>query len=172
MPGECATLRREFYSNPKNTIDSMRQSLYRYPALWPVLPHREGRPLPAPVLFSVRSDGKVRLTWEPVSDAWGYVVYRAKTQKALGKPESILTVTADSGGTFTDRTPEQWFYAVTSLDPYKRESRIVEAVYDFVIPVRPFDGGKDTWGRVKFAWEPFAGAEYYHIQVATDEDFE
>ncbi|MDZ7797874.1 MAG: hypothetical protein U5N56_12955 [Candidatus Marinimicrobia bacterium] len=161
-----------FFTNPKNTIDSMRLDLYEYPALWPVLPHREGRPLPSPVLFAERGNGEVRLSWEPSEDAWGYVIYRSKTQKDLGTAESILTVTRDSSGHFADATPEQWFYAVTSLDPYKRESRIAKAVYDFVVPRKPADKGKDTWGRVCFKWEPFAGAESYHIQVAADRDFE
>jgi hypothetical protein len=150
----------------------MKQDLYRYPALWPVLPHREGRALPAPLLFARRGNGTVELSWEPETDAWAHVIYRAKSPRGLGSARSIVRIGTGDSGAFRDTTEEQWFYAVTVLDRYKRESRLSKAVYDFVVPLRPGNGDRDTWGRVCFKWEAFAGAEYYHIQVATDKDLE
>ncbi|MCK4813069.1 MAG: family 10 glycosylhydrolase [Candidatus Marinimicrobia bacterium] len=162
-----------FYSNPANTIDSMKQDLYILPALWPVLPHQKGRPLSPPIVFSERNDDTVTLFWEPTPEAWGYVVYRSRTQSELVKqPGSIAAVITDQNGTFYDKTDEQWFYAVTALNNYKLESRAGHAINDFVVPCRPAYASEEKRCMITFKWEAYRGAEDYHIQVSTDKHFD
>jgi len=162
-----------FFQNPKNTIDSMKLDLYANKALWPVNQHQKGKALKAPVVFSERTGTEeVQLSWKVDSKAWGYVVYRSKTQQDLGKKGStILDVVTDGSGTYIDMTNEQWFYAVTALNPFKLESRVTQAVYDFVAPRKPVFASEIKSCLVPFVWETYPQAETYHIQVATDKEF-
>jgi uncharacterized lipoprotein YddW (UPF0748 family) len=161
-----------FYSNPKNTIDSLRLDLYRYPALWPVMEHQKGTPAEAPVVYAHRESKGVRISWEPVENAWGYAVYRSNDKEDLGRDGStILSITRDQVNGYFDFTNDSWYYAVTALNPYKLESPPGFPVYEFVEPLRPADKSRDRWGRVLFKWAPYANAETYHIQVASDRHF-
>ncbi len=162
-----------FFHNPKNTIDSLKLDLYANRALWPVNQHQKGKVLKAPVVFSESSDKEdVKLSWEVDPQAWGYVIYRSKTQQDLGKEGStILDVVTDGSGTYIDMTHEQWFYAVTALNPFKLESRIAQAIYDFVAPRKPIYASEVKSYFVPFVWEVYSQAESYHIQVATDKEF-
>jgi len=162
-----------FYQNPKNTIDSLKKDLYAKPALWPVYSHQKGKVIKSPAVFAERmGDEKIMLTWEPDPEAWGYVVYRSKSQKELGRTgETILDIITDGEGKYPDLTNEQWFYAVSALNYYKLESKPAFAVYDFVAPRRPYIGSEAKGWWVPFVWEAYPQAEHYHIQVATDKDF-
>lgn len=161
-----------FFHNPKNTIDSLRMDLYSHTALWPTYSHQKGKALKTPVMFSERVGKDIKLTWEEDPNAWGYVVYRSKTQQDLSKSgASILEVVTDGDGVYIDETNEQWFYAITALNDYKQESRVAYAVYDFVAPRKPIYGSQNKICFVPFVWEPYPQAETYHIQVATDKDF-
>lgn len=161
-----------FYSNPKNTIDSLRMDLYSEPALWPVMEHQSGEPAAKPVVYTEKTEDGVRISWEPVENAWGYVVYRSNSRESLAKEGAgILFVTRDPEAAYFDITEDSWYYAVTALNPYKLESELGMALYDFTEPVKPADRSKDTWGKVCFVWRDYPAAETYHIQVATDREF-
>lgn len=162
-----------FYSNPKNTIDSLKLDLYHYPALWPVLEHQAGSPPASPKVFSERIPEGVRIGWTPVDNTWAYVIYRGRTRKELGRDgSSIIRITRDRGCAHDDTTGGSWYYAVSALDFHKSESRLTYAESDFVSPLRPEHRSSDTFGKVLFRWESFPGAGTYHIQVAADEGFE
>jgi hypothetical protein len=163
-----------FYQNPKGTIDSLQMDLYANTALWPVLDYQKGKPLKMPVLYSERmSDEEVMLSWDVDPDAWAYVVYRSRTQKDLGKSaSSILDVVTEGRGSYLDLTNEQWFYAVTALNDYKLESRLGYAIYDFVAPLKPGYASESIGWWVPFVWKAYPQAQTYHIQVATDKDFD
>ncbi|MBN2780979.1 MAG: family 10 glycosylhydrolase [Candidatus Marinimicrobia bacterium] len=161
-----------FFKNPKNTTDSLRLDLYATPALWPVFDHKKSKPLAPPAVFAERSSQDVTLSWESGPGAWGYVVYRSRTQHDLiSDPASILAVLPAEGSSYRDETSEQWFYAVTALNDYKLESRPGRAVMEFVVPQRPVYGAQEKCPWLVFKWNPYAGADDYHIQVAADKDF-
>lgn len=163
-----------FFQNPKGTIDSLKLDLYANTALWPVYSHQKGKMLKTPSVYSERmGDEEVMLSWDVDPEAWAYVIYRSKTQKDLGKEgTSILNVVTDKRGSYLDLTKEQWFYAVTALNDFKLESRLAYVIYDFVAPRKPdFDSDAIGWW-VPFVWEAHPQAEHYHIQVATDKDFD
>ncbi|MCF7832693.1 MAG: family 10 glycosylhydrolase [Candidatus Marinimicrobia bacterium] len=162
-----------FFQNPKNTIDTLKEDLYANKALWPVFSHQKGKALKEPVVFSERmGDEEVMLTWDVNPEAWAYVVYRSKTQQDLGKSGSSIHDIATNGkGNYLDLTNEQWFYAVTALNNYKLESRVAHVIYDFVAPLKPVFDTEVKAYFVPFVWEKHPQAETYHIQVATDKDF-
>ncbi|MEA2076941.1 MAG: family 10 glycosylhydrolase [Candidatus Marinimicrobia bacterium] len=163
-----------FFHNPKNTIDSLKQDLYATTALWPVYSHQKGKALKVPVVFSERmGDEEVMLSWELDPNAWGYVVYRSKIQQDLGRSGStILDIVTDGKGSYLDLTDEQWFYAVTALNNFKLESRLAHVVYDFVAPRKPVYGSTVKLCFVPFVWKIYPQTESYHIQVATDKEFD
>lgn len=162
-----------FYGNPKNTIDSLKLDLYRYPALWPVLEHQAGNPPVSPKIFSERIPEGVRIGWTPVENAWGYVLYRSKTRQDLGKDGSgIIHVSRDWGCAYNDVVTGSWYYAISALNNYKSESPLGFAETDFVSPLKPEHRSSDTFGKVLFRWESYPAAETYHIQVALDKEFE
>ncbi len=162
-----------FFQNPKNTVDTLKIDLYANPALWPVYSHQKGKFVKSPAVYAERiGDEKIMLSWEADPEAWGYVIYRSKSQKDLGRSgTSILDIITDGEGHYPDLTNEQWFYAVSALNFYKQESTPAYAVYDFVAPRRPFIGSQAKGWWVPFVWEAYPQAEHYHIQVATDKDF-
>jgi hypothetical protein len=146
--------------------------LYATTALWPINSHQKGKALKTPLIFSERTGEKVKLTWEKDPDAWGYVIYRSKSQQDLGKTgATILEVVTDTDGVYIDETDKQWFYAITALNDFKLESRVAYAVYDFVAPRKPLCASVVNTFFVPFVWEAYPQAETYHIQVATDKDF-
>ena len=162
-----------FFDNPKGTIDILQKDLYANTALWPVYSHQKGKMLKTPAVYSERmGDEEVMLSWEIDPEAWGYVIYRSKTQKDLGKAgSSILDIVTEGRGSYLDLTKDQWFYAVTALNDYKLESRLGYVIYDFVAPQKPdFNSNAIGWW-VPFVWKAHPQAEHYHIQVATDKEF-
>jgi uncharacterized lipoprotein YddW (UPF0748 family) len=161
-----------FFQNPKNTMDSLKMDLYSKKALWPEYKHQKGKVLQASTLFTEKEDEQVVLSWEENPKAWGYVLYRSKTKKDLGKTSStILDVVGDRQDTYIDKTQEQWFYGITALNQYKKESKLLISDYRFVAPLKPAYGSEAKGLCVPFVWEKAPFATSYHIQVALDKDF-
>lgn len=116
--------------------DSLRQALWRNPALPPTMPWKDDVvPLAPASLDQVRTDEHVRIAWEApaaASDgdvaAW-YAVYRFETDPdlpaALEQSRHLLAVLPADSLAYTDRTAQSsvaYRYAVTALDRLWNES--------------------------------------------------
>ena len=161
-----------FFANPKNTMDSLKLDLYKTRALWPTYDHQKGKKVKTPGSFAQRQGADVILSWDEIPEAWAYVVYRSKTPKTINKAEAILDVVPGAQDLYMDETNEQWFYALTSLNHYKEEGKLVFTSNDFVTPLKPAYTSSLKGMFVPFTWEKYPQATSYHIQVALDKDFE
>ncbi|OON69632.1 glycoside hydrolase [Hymenobacter sp. CRA2] len=124
-------------SNPLKTTDSLRQNLFRYPALLPTMPWKDAVP-PRSVqgLTLLRAGGPVTLTWRPGpaaadgDSASAYVVYRFARgeQPSPDDPRHILAVLPGMhrrSQAFVDTTARfgtEYAYFVTALDRLHNES--------------------------------------------------
>ncbi len=118
--------------------DSMRNDLYRTPALPPTMPWLDSIPPNAPfgLLVKSSSNGKMNtLFWQKpdaASDgesAYGYVVYRFAVGERINikDPGKIIFITYDADKLqYTDddiKQHQQYKYVVTAIDRMKNESR-------------------------------------------------
>lgn len=162
-----------FNSNPKNTIDSLKLDLYASKALWPTFKHQKGKNIKTPSSFlERRAKDEIIISWDENPEAWGYVIYRSKTAKNISKENSnILDIVSGKENSFIDHTNEQWFYAITALNYYKEEAKLILTSNDFVTPLKPAYASDAKGLLVPFSWKNYPQAETYHIQVALDNDF-
>lgn len=118
--------------------DRLKNDVYKYPALIPTMPHKDNKP-PTKPSVSLKKKGKdVLLSWNRVSSASYYAIYRFKK----GEPQDIEdatkllgTVHESQGTSYLDTTAnnnEQYVYAVTALDRLHNESQPV-----FVSTIEP-----------------------------------
>ncbi len=162
-----------FFTNPKNTIDSLKLDLYAHKVLWPTYKHQTGKKVETPLSFAERrAKDEVFLSWDENPEAWGYVIYRSKTAKNISKNSSnILDVVSSEENSFVDKSNEQWFYAISALNYYKEEAKAILASNDFVTPRKPCHDSDAKGFLVRFAWEEYPQAVTYHIQLALDKEF-
>ena len=129
--------------NPLHTTDSLRQTLFRYPALVPTMPWMDAVP-PQPVanLTLRRLGPTVTLSWQsgpPAADgdlATYYVLYRfgANEPSTPNDPSRILALPRPAPGfpaTFVDTTAvpgQAYAYYVTAVDRLHNEGRPVRVV--------------------------------------------
>ncbi|HEX8503815.1 MAG TPA: family 10 glycosylhydrolase [Hymenobacter sp.] len=134
---------KSLLANPLHTTDSLRQNLFRYPALVPTMPWMDALP-PQPVanLTLRRLSRQVTLSWQsgaPATDgdiATYYVLYRfqANERSSPNDPRRILAVPRPAPGfpaTFVDTTAvpgQAYAYYVTAVDRLHNESRPMRAV--------------------------------------------
>ena len=129
--------------NPLHTTDSLRQTLFRYPALVPTMPWMDAVP-PQPVanLTLRRLGPTVTLSWQsgpPAADgdlATYYVLYRfgANEPSTPNDPSRILALPRPAPGfpaTFVDTTAvpgQAYAYYVTAVDRLHNEGRPMRVV--------------------------------------------
>lgn len=120
--------------NPLGIRDSLRDDLFRTPALLPPMPWKDDQP-PPPVgnLTAQISGNAVQLSWvapptttDPLDNVRQFVVYRS-TVGSIDRNDAsnIVKITANAGETsFTDvgLAPGTYFYTVTALDRFHNES--------------------------------------------------
>jgi uncharacterized lipoprotein YddW (UPF0748 family) len=123
--------------NPLKTTDSLRQNLFRYPALLPTMPWKDAVPPRSPQMLTLtRGGGPVTLLWQagPAAadgdSAAAYVVYRFARgeQPTPDDPRHILLIQPSmrrGSQVFVDTTARfgtEYAYFVTALDRLHNES--------------------------------------------------
>ena len=134
---------KSLLTNPLHTTDSLRQNLFRYPALVPTMLWLDAvPPLPVTNLTLRRLSHYVTLNWQsgpPATDgdvATYYVLYRFKAnEQALpNDPRRILALPRPAPGfpaTFVDTSAvpgQAYAYYVTAVDRLHNESRPMRVV--------------------------------------------
>ena len=124
---------KSLMNNPLAVRDSLRERLYPYPALVPVMPWKDSvAPLPPTALKTESDRNGVHLSWQTPATATDgdtaryYVVYRTEGKKAVDVTNaSYIIGTQWVGRTFTDENVEKgkrYQYAVTAVDRLHNES--------------------------------------------------
>ena len=134
--------------------------------------HGASVPLQRPDLEKVLSynSHKIRLTWQPVSGAEGYQVYRAASEKSKFKRIAVIdtpdsTVYTDSGRT----TGRSYYYKVRAFRDsgsrrvYSRFS-VVKSAYARPVKVKNLETEWQQTG-YRLKWSPVKGADGYQVAV-------
>ena len=134
---------KSLLANPLHTTDSLRQDLFRYPALVPTMPWLDAvPPLPVANLTLRRLSHYVTLNWQPGPAAPDgdraayYVLYRfeANEPSTPNDPRRILALPRPAPGfpaTFVDTAAvpgQAYAYYVTAVDRLHNESRPMRVV--------------------------------------------
>ncbi|MBD2770296.1 family 10 glycosylhydrolase [Hymenobacter sp. BT664] len=134
---------KSLVANPLHTTDSLRQDLFRYPALVPAMPWLDAvPPLPVANLTLRRLQHSVTLSWQsgpPAADgdaATYYVLYRfeANERSTPDDPRRILALPRPAPGfpaTYVDTTAvpgQSYAYYVTAVDRLHNESRPMRVI--------------------------------------------
>lgn len=168
-----------FYDNFKGSVDSLKNNLYRYQAIWPVMPWKDETVPEKPVncQVDILAEGS-SLSWEapaysdPGDSAYGYVVYRSPYPFLdLEDVTKMISVNLDQESTYEDNITGSWFYAISTLDRYKNESEAAILQMPFVTPVFPEYATEIAPIECDFQWESFAGSASYQFQLAREADF-
>ncbi|MBW6457787.1 MAG: family 10 glycosylhydrolase [FCB group bacterium] len=168
-----------FFSNPKNTIDSLRLDLYRYPALWPVMTWKDSVPPAAPrnVQLQIAGDGSKTISWDaplygdPLDSAFAYVIYRSPYFQELPEDMSeVWDIQFHHNRHFGDSDPEMYYYMVTALDRNKLESVPGSIDYPFVILHNPQYAADRISKQIGFSWRNYSGAAEYSLRISDSDD--
>lgn len=128
--------------------DRLKNDVYKYPALIPAMPHKDNKPPAKPSVSLERKDKGVLLSWNKVSSASYYAIYRFKkgeTQDIEDVTKLLGTVHKSQGTSYLDTNAnnnEQYVYVVTALDRLHNESQPV-----FVSTIEPIKMYTDQPGR-------------------------
>ncbi len=169
----------DFYDNHKNSIDSLRLDLYRYPALWPVMTWKDSVPPDAPrnVQLQIAGDGSKTVTWDPplysdpADSAFAYVVYRSPFLQAQPEDMSkVWDIQFHHNRHFGDSDPAMYYYMVTALDRNKLESTAGHIDYPFVHLQSPPYAADRISKHIEFLWRNYSGAGEYHLRISDKED--
>lgn len=132
---------RQIVNNPLGFRDSLRQDLYKYPALKPVMTWLDSIPPETPQnLIATDANDGITLEWDaPVQaidgdSAHNYVIYRIPAQDTINidQAENIIIILPKGTISFNDNSvsAEQGYsYLVTSLDRLHNESNKSNRVY-------------------------------------------
>ena len=170
----------DFYDNHKNTIDSLKLDLYRYPALWPVMTWKDSVPPNPPqnIEYVVESNGDKTITWDmslyshPADSSYAYVVYRAPYPIAdLSDMSLAKDIQLHQDRTYIDTDPGMYYYAITSLDRNKQESMAGSIDYPFVHPLFPQYADISVSKDPVYSWESYTGANQYTLEISHSNDF-
>ena len=176
--------------NEKGFLDTLKNDLYRYPALTPRMDWKDTLKPNAPSNLrfeKLASSGVTGLTWDlpnVASDgdtASRYVVYRFDNSNIqssdINDPSRILNIvgTREEIPTVSSTTSGKVYFAVTSVDHNSNESTLSNLVEvnapgkpTLSIPQKYAVNQKDT---VKLEWNYTADASIYQLQVSTDSTF-
>ena len=132
---------KSLMANPLHAADTLRQNLFRYPALIPTMPWLDAvPPRPAQHLVLARVPAAVALTWQPGppatdgDEARYFVVYRFAQGETPSPddPRHILALVPQAPGnpTLVDTTARpgtEYAYYVTAVDRLHNESAPIRA---------------------------------------------
>jgi uncharacterized lipoprotein YddW (UPF0748 family) len=170
----------DFYDNHMNTIDSLKQDLYRYPALWPVMPWKDDHAPSQPqnALYAVEGDGSKTITWDapaytdPADSGYAYVVYRAPYPlDDISNMANAKAVLIEQGNEFSDNDAGMYYYGISTLDRYKLESPIADISYPFVDPSFPEYAESSAPKDLPLQWKNKSGASQYSLEISSSTDF-
>jgi uncharacterized lipoprotein YddW (UPF0748 family) len=180
---------KNFPENPKGVTDTLKNNLYRYIALNPIMNWKDVVP-PNPVQnlrFERLANGQGGITWDiPQSASDGdsasrYVVYKfdfsniqpsdldnsANIYNIEGSRQSIPGISSSPGGPY--------YFVVTSLDRNYNES-IMNSILQVNAPATPLlttplIGAININDTVTLKWNYPAFASVYRLQISTDPTF-
>lgn len=180
---------KNFGENPKGVTDTLRNDLYRYIALNPIMNWKDiiAPNPPQNLRFERLANGQGGLLWDipqTASDgdsAKRYVVYRfdySNIQPAdLENSANILNVEG-SRQSIPGEPPSPtgpFYFVVTSLDRNYNESEMstILTVNAPPIPIlaTPFDGNPNTMDTITLKWYYPELASSYKLQLSTDSTF-
>jgi hypothetical protein len=176
--------------NPKGIKDTLRNYLFRYPALIPVTAWKDTIPPLSPANLryeKIASSGKIGLTWNPPSPAndndtaFRYVIYRfdipSINQSDLNDPSHIVSVEMENKSYPPSPVSQSGFqyYLVTSLDRLSNESSMsnilkVDAPQAPLL-VFPDNDAVNQGNIVLLKWQNSINSSSYRIQISTNQTF-
>ncbi len=127
-------LRSGIISNPKGFLDSLRYTLYQYPALTPPMVWKDTLPPNSPLNVTLTTTSNNTISWDrPTAAADGdtvaaYVLYRSAVLPVDSENSAnIVAILAASDTAYIDETTEALHYALASLDRLNTESPAIPA---------------------------------------------
>jgi uncharacterized lipoprotein YddW (UPF0748 family) len=168
--------------------DTLRTSLFKYPALLPVMAWKDSIPpyMPRGIHYdAIAGNGPAALQWEapgiaPDGDsASRYAVYRFDHRPAAGEIDDTKNLLAVAGSrTFVPPVPAAsgtYYYLTTALDRNYNESDtstiVVVSPQDPPAPIAPADHQNDLPDSVTLRWKRVPLASSYSVQVCNDSTF-
>lgn len=140
VQGQTFFSTKNILANPLGMRDSLRNDLFKTPALLPTMPWKDNQPpLPASNLTAQINGNEIQLRWDapPSTDntmdkVRQFVIYRS-TSSNINRNDAgnIVKITANENETsFTDvgLTPGTYYYTVTALDRLHNESSATNTV--------------------------------------------
>ncbi|MBM3441032.1 MAG: hypothetical protein FJX94_09290, partial [Bacteroidetes bacterium] len=140
VQGQTFFSTKNVLANPLGIRDSLRNDLFKTPALLPLMPWKDNLPpQPASNLTAQINGNDIQLRWDapPSTDnamdkVRQYVIYRS-TSSNINRNDAanIVKITANENETsFTDAglTPGTYYYTVTALDRLHNESTVANTV--------------------------------------------
>ncbi len=128
---------------------------------------RRRLPRPDITLSAVSSSGKTKISWEKISGASSYRVYRSRNQESW----TLIKKTRETA--YTDTTARaglKYYYKVRAVtsdgEGNSAYSSIKSRVCDLPRPVVTVSNVSST-GRVKLSWKAIDGAKLYRVYRAT-----
>ncbi len=119
-------------NNVGGFADTLKSSIYKYPALVPLMSWKENVPPPAPVNLTGEKDSSgITLKWELEDDddeVKQFVIYKFNSDEEvnINNPAKILDIIRTRRNSFRDRSvkidDDAFTYVVTSLDRLQNES--------------------------------------------------
>lgn len=170
----------DFYDNHKNTIDSLKLDLYRYPALWPVMSWKDSIPPMAPqnAFYTVEGDGSKTISWnaplysDPADSGYAYVVYRAPYPlDDISNMSNAREIQINQSHEFADNDAGMYYYGITSLDRNKLESPIADMDYPFVHLIYPPYADASTPKDFSAVWADRSSANQFTMEISVSDDF-
>ena len=118
---------------------------------------------PASLTSSITSSNTVKLTWNTVSEASGYYIYRCATEKGMYKK-----IASSSTNSYTDTTTESaniYYYKVYSHSSTGKLYQVCasKAVSAFTKPDAPVITLKYSSAKVTVSWKAVPRAQTYYI---------
>lgn len=170
----------DFYDNHKNTIDSLKLDLYRYPALWPVMDWKDSIPPSEPTnaLYAVETDGSKTISWDapaysdPSDSGYAYVIYRAPYPlDDISNMSNAEEIQINQDHLYVDENRGMYYYGITSLDRNKLESNIADIDYPFIHPMFPDYADDSTPKDLDLSWSDRTGATQFTLEISASDDF-
>jgi len=129
--------------------------------------------LPAPsVTGGNDAQGRPTLTWNAVSGAAKYEVYRARSKDGDYIKYSTVTGTSYTNTSYIENG-NTYYYKVRALDAKGTAgawSSVVSVTYKQTLPAPAVTGGKDSQGRPTLKWNAVTGAAKYEVYRARSKD--